>query len=369
VAEEVEAASWLGLPVAYHDELELPFATHAAIGLPGQLQFHPVKYLAGLAAQIPGEGSFIAEHSRVVAVEEATPMCVKTEHGQRVLADDVIVATHLPILDEGLFFARTRPYRGYALAMEPGNAVPNGMFISASAPTHSLRTTTDDAGQQLLILAGEGHPVGESDDHSAHAQRLEGWGREQLGAMEVRRAWSTQDHFSLDHVPLIGRMHRGCEHLFTATGFGGWGMTGGTVAAMLLSDTILGTPNGWSELYAPDRLSVRSLPALARKGLHDARRQLSDRLHGGLDPQHIRTIPIGGGAIVDGGDGRLALHRSGEGELHALEAACTHLGCIVQWNDAERSWDCPCHGSRFAIDGAVLHGPALDPLKQAQLEH
>lgn len=367
IEKEAEAARSLGLPAQYLDEIPLPFPVKAAVRFTDQAEFHPRKFLLPLVESVPGNGSHVYEETRVVNVEEGTPCRVITTSGRSVTAGDVIVATNMPIVDKGLFFARAEPSRGYALAMEvPEDRVPPGMFINVGAPTHSVRSAPVD-GREVLILAGEGHHVGEGGVHSEHWDKLEDWAREELGATEVLYRWSTQDYYSLDKVPFIGRMTPGEGHFYTATGFSAWGMTNGVVAGRVLTDLITGADNAWAELYDPNRINFKSLPSFAKKGGHDAKRLLGDRLKSGLDADQTGALAPGTGAVFDIDGEKVAVHRDDQGVLHARSAACTHLGCIVAWNDAERSWDCPCHGSRFATNGEVLQAPATTPLKERDL--
>lgn len=367
IEKEAAAAECLGLPARLYDELPLPFPVKAAVGFTGQLEFHPRKFLLPLLSAIPGDGSHVFEQARVVDIDEETPCRVSTSDGRSVTADDVVVATHMPIIDKGLFFARAEPSRGYALVMDvPEERVPDGMFINVGAPTHSVRSAPYD-GRTVLILAGEGHHTGEGGDHREHWDRLEEWARKDLGATNVVYRWSTQDYYSLDKVPFIGRMSPGSDHLFTATGFSAWGMTNGVVAGRLLADLITDTPNAWADLYDPNRINVKSLPSFAKKGGQDAKRLIGDRLKGGLDREQTSELAAGAGAVFDVAGDKVGVYRDDDGTLHAVSATCTHLGCIVAWNDAERSWDCPCHGSRFSATGDVLQGPAATPLEPREL--
>lgn len=367
IEKEVAAAQRLGLPAQYYDEVALPYAVKAAVGFSDQLEFHPRKFLTPLLAGIAGGGSHVFEQAHVVDIEEGRPCRVSTRDGRTVTADDVIVATNMPIIDKGMFFARAEPSRGYALAMDvPEDRVPDGMFINVGAPTHSVRRAPYDDGT-LLILAGEGHHVGEGGNHREHWDRLEEWARKDLGATSVVYRWSTQDYYSLDKVPFIGRMTPGTDRLYTATGFSAWGMTNGVVAGILLADLITDTPNEWADLYDPNRINVKSLPSFARKGGHDAKRLVGDRLKSGLDRDETSDLSPGDGAVFDVEGEKVGVHRGDDGTLHAVSATCTHLGCIVSWNDAERSWDCPCHGSRFSATGDVLQGPAATPLEPREL--
>ncbi len=367
IEKEAAAAQRLGLPARYYDEVPLPYPVKAAVGFSGQLEFHPLKFLLPLLSAIPGGGSNVFEQARVVEIEEGTPCRVSTRDGRTVTADDVIVATNMPVIDKGLFFARAAPSRGYALAMDvPQDRVPDGMFINVETPTHSVRRAPYD-GRTVLILAGEGHHAGEGGIHREHWDRLEEWARKDIGATSLVYRWSTQDYNSLDKVPFIGRMGPGSDHLFTATGFSAWGMTNGVVAGRLLADLITETPNEWADLYDPNRMNVKSLPSFVKKGGRDAKRLVGDRLKSGLDREQTSELGAGAGAVFDIDGEKVAVHRDDDGTLHALSATCTHLGCIVSWNDAEYSWDCPCHGSRFSITGEVLQGPAATPLEPREL--
>ena len=367
IEKEAEAARRLGLPAQYHDEVPLPYAVKAAVGFSGQLEFHPRRFLLPLLEGIPDGGSHVFEETRVVDIEEGKPCRLTTAGGHSVTAGDVIVATNMPIINKGLFFARAEPSRGYALAMDvPEDRVPHGMFINVGAPTHSVRGAPFD-GRTVLILAGEGHHVGEGGNHRRHWEQLEEWARNDLGATNVVYRWSTQDYYSLDKMPFIGTMSPASGHLYTATGFSAWGMTTGVVSGRLLADLITETPNPWAELYDPNRIDVKALPSFVKKGGHDARRLIGDRLRKGLEREEVEDLRPGAGAVYDIDGDKVAVHRDETGRLHAVGATCTHLGCVLSWNDTERSWDCPCHGSRFDGTGEVLQGPAVRPLEAREL--
>ncbi|HEX3291345.1 MAG TPA: FAD-dependent oxidoreductase [Gaiella sp.] len=362
IEREVAAALSAGLPASFVDEPPVPFSTRGAVRFSGQAQFHPRKYLLGLAEQLEASGGRVFERTRVVDVERGTPCRVRVKAGRAVTAESVIVATHAPILDAKLLLARARSERGYALALEAGDEMPDGMFISASAPSHSVRTASFD-GRDVLVVSGEGHHVGEPGEQGAraHSERLERWARDALGARDVLFRWSTQDLYSLDRRPFIGAVDRR-SRIFAATAFGGWGMTTGTVAGMLLRDLVLEVESPWAGLYDPGRIEARALPSLVQKGAHDAKRLIGDRLGHDEPAGSVAELAPGSGEVVRIEGERLAVARDDSGTLHAVSAVCTHLGCIVSWNDAEQSWDCPCHGSRFSARGEVLHGPAKAPL-------
>jgi glycine/D-amino acid oxidase-like deaminating enzyme/nitrite reductase/ring-hydroxylating ferredoxin subunit len=359
VEREVEAATSLGLPAAWVDDPPLPFATRGAIAFSGQARFHPRKYLLPLAASVGESGNLVFERTRVVSVDGGSPCELRTEDGHRVSAEHVVLATHAPIVNDALLVARATAQRGYALAIAAGEWVPDGMFISAGSPSRSVRGARKDD-VDVLIVSGEGHPVGEGDAATANWHALERWAREELGAGEVLYRWSTQDYYSLDRVPFIGALR---ERVYTATAFGGWGMTNGTAAALVVADLVSGRESPWQQLFDPRRLELSSVPALVRKGGHDAKTLVGGRLGSVPASDALDELALGESKIVRLDGERVAAHRDGEGQLHVVSAVCTHLGCVVAWNGAETTWDCPCHGSRFTVDGAVLNGPATVPLE------
>jgi glycine/D-amino acid oxidase-like deaminating enzyme/nitrite reductase/ring-hydroxylating ferredoxin subunit len=360
VAAEAEAARSLGLPAEYHERAPLPFPAGVAVSFPGQAHFHPRRFLLPLAKELAGRGG-VYEGTRVVEVDAGEPCRLLTDGGITVTATDVLVLTSLPILDRGFFFSRTEPNRGYGLAMEPGAAgVPDGLFINVGSPTHSVRPAFYE-GRRVLILSGEGHPVGQDVRHEERWARLEEWGRRDLGAVETLFRWSTQDYYSLDKLPFVGKVPAGGDHLFTATGFSGWGMANGIAAAMLLTDLVLGRDNPWAEMFSPMRVK-EGLLSFAKKGAKDALTLVRGRLKDGLDPDDLAQVPAGSARIVEVEGEKLAVYRDERGRLEAVSAVCSHMGCIVSWNDAESTWDCPCHGSRFSTNGQVLQSPTVQPL-------
>jgi Rieske Fe-S protein len=236
------------------------------------------------------------------------------------------------------------------------------MFINAHAPTRSVRTAPLPDGGRLILVGGEGHRVGQREDRSDRYSVLERFMADNFGVGETLYRWSTQDNFSIDRLPYVGRVG-GNGELYVATGFGGWGMTNGTVAAMMISDAIQGRDSPWAGLYDPDRRHlVASAPSFIKENTNVALHRAVHRTLG-----TIEEIGRGQGAIVsvDGTDH--AVSRDTAGHIHAVSPICTHMGCTVTWNDAESTWDCPCHGSRFTADGHVLHGPALQPLEPASI--
>jgi len=359
VEREAEVAASLGLPAAWHDEPPLPFPTYGAVGFTEQARFHPRRYLLPLAEAVADSHQLVFERTRVVSVEDGAPCEIRTESGQRVFAEYVVLATHAPILNDALLVARATAQRGYAIAVAAGEWIPEDMFISAGTPSRSVRGARMDD-RDVLVVSGEGHPVGEDDDPGDSWRVLERWAQEELGATDVLFRWSTQDYYSVDRVPFVGRLK---SHMYTATAFGGWGMTGGTAAALVIADLVEGRESPWQDLFDPRRLKLSSVPGLVRKGAHDAATLVGGRLRQPPASDALDELEPGQAKILRLDGERVAAHRDEGGELHVVSAVCTHLGCVVAWNDAEASWDCPCHGSRFGVDGAVLNGPATAPLE------
>ena len=361
--EEADAARRLGLPAWFVADTSLPYAVAGAVRLENQAQFHPRKYLLPLAERIPGAGSHVFENTLAYDVRDGDPCVVTTTRGQ-IRARDVIVATHIPFLDRGLFFTKVHPSRSYAIAARvPHERAPEGMYITVGQPTRSIRTAPAD-GARLLILGGEGHKPGDDPDTEERYAALERFLYERFGIASAEYRWSTQDYSPVDRMPYIGRLRRGAKHVYVATGFAKWGLTKGTLAAEILADAVLGIPNPLADVYDANRLTPKaSARTFVRENADVARHWVGDRLKRSPADSPDRLEP-GDGAVMTVGGERLALYRDDDGELHAFSPVCTHLGCIVGWNTAERSWDCPCHGSRFAPTGQVIQGPAVDELRR-----
>ncbi len=356
IEAEVKAALQLGLPAAFVTETPMPFPVKAAIRFDHQALFHPRKYLLALAREIPGQGSFIFEETRVMDLEEGRPCVITTDQGV-ISAHDVIIASHFPFNDKALYASRLSPHRSYVLGVRLETPAPRGMFISPE-PSHTLRFHPAE-GDNFLLVGGEGHVTGHGGDTVARYRRIEAWARERFPVESVEYHWSTQDNKTLDGVPYVGRATPLAEHVYVATGFGGWGMTNSTASAMLLRDLILERQNPWADLYDPNRVSLTDVPELFKQTTSIARDFIGDRLTD-ADPNDVAP---GEGKIVRLGSRDVAMYKSEDGTISMVSPACTHMGCFVRWNPAETSWDCPCHGSRFDRDGIIIHGPAIHNLE------
>jgi glycine/D-amino acid oxidase-like deaminating enzyme/nitrite reductase/ring-hydroxylating ferredoxin subunit len=359
---EAEAAARAGLPASFTNDVPLPYDVAGAIRYDDQARFHPRKYLLALAESIPGDGSMILEDTRALDVDEGDPCVVTTTRGP-IRARDVVVATHIPFLDRGLYFARQFPIRDYVVSARI-DAPLDGMFLSTEQPTHSARVTEDGDGW-LIVVGGEGHTTGRADDTEERYERLEAWTRERFEVADFTHRWSTQDYTSADRVPFVGLLHPSSRRLWVATAFGAWGMTNGVMSGLLLADLITGAGNPWAEVYDPRRVGpvTKSLTSFVKENAAVGKHFVSGYVTPG-DVKSVDELGPGDAAVIRDGLSKTAAYRDESGVVHAVSARCTHLGCIVGWNAAETSWDCPCHGSRFSVDGEVLQGPAVEPLER-----
>jgi glycine/D-amino acid oxidase-like deaminating enzyme len=326
VMEEAGTAKRIGLPAGFVAEVEgLPFEVAGAVRFANQAEFHPLSYLNAVAAAAGDAGCAIHEGSRAVSVDQGAPTRVTTESGATVTAEHAIVATHVPFLDRGLYFARAHPERSYVLLARVRGEVPQGMYLSDESPAHSLRSVPTEDGE-LLMVGGESHKAGQSDS-AERFNALEGWALERFDVASIEHRWATQDWMPADDLPFIGRLWPFSSRVLTATGFGKWGLAMGTAAAGILVDQVLGRENSWSATFTPMRLH-----------------------------------PLAGGPEFVKENANVGMHFVVDRIIKRGNPRCTHLGCLLDFNEAEGTWDCPCHGSRFSGDGEVIEGPAVRPL-------
>jgi glycine/D-amino acid oxidase-like deaminating enzyme/nitrite reductase/ring-hydroxylating ferredoxin subunit len=367
VEAEAKAARALGLPASYVDSIPLDIPCKGAIRFGGQAQFHPRKYLLGLAETIPGDGSSIFESTRVVEITEGDPCVVRAREGT-VRADRVIVATHYPIAGlQGFYFARLQQERHYALALETERSFPKGMFIGAEKNSYSYRATESDEGELIIISGGPHHKTGQAEDTRSYYEKLAAGALQAYPLGRIRYHWATQGAFSVDEVPYIGSLIPGSRRLYTATGFGAWGMSLGTAAAMILSDLIQTGSNPWAPVFDPERFTPgASARRFLKENVDVAKAYISGSRS--VELGEIESLGRGDGKVIEGEDQKVAVFKDGEERLYAVNGTCRHLGCGLRFNQAEKSWDCPCHGSRYAPDGTVLHAPTMEDLPRVDVD-
>jgi glycine/D-amino acid oxidase-like deaminating enzyme/nitrite reductase/ring-hydroxylating ferredoxin subunit len=351
VEAEAEAAGRVGFDCELLDRAPLPFDTAAALRFSDQAQFNPAKYLVGLALAIEAAGGRIFENSRMVSVKTDDQWQVTGEAG-RIDAKQIVIATNLPIAGAIEYDSRAQPRCHIAMAFRaPHDSVVDGMFIGVDEPTHSLRMGRDDEGA-LLIALGPKFNTGQDGDVAKRFRELDRWVRKSFDVGDVAWRWANEDYDTADRVPFVGAPSDKEPGLYVATGFNGWGISNGTAAGMLIADKIRGRSNPWMQLYDPRRPSPK------------------DFVRGGKTQSsvsHIGDIAPGEGGVLTLGKQKVAVWKDDAGRPHAVSASCTHKGCVVTWNNAERTWNCPCHGSMFQADGRVVHGPAVKPLPPVEL--
>lgn len=355
IEKEVEVAQRLGLPASLVIKTDLPFDVLAAIRFDNQAQFHPTKYVAGLAATLPGEGCHLFEDSRVV---DYSPNHVVTEEGS-VNARHVVMATHLPLGQVGGYYAMAHPYAEPVIAARIGR-VPDGMFISAEQPSHSIRAHRRDNGDIYGIVAGTSFKPGHPDEERKYFADIERWLTENFYAGPIEYRWVNEDYRSIDHAPFVG-WSASKDGYLVATGFSAWGISNGTAAAIILADLAVGRDNQWLPIFDATRVKpVAGATRFVKENVEIAAHLVSGYLSRKL--KSFDELAPGEAAIMKIDGKRVAAFRDDHGAVHAVSAVCSHMGCIVGWNDTDRTWDCPCHGSRFKLDGQVIHGPATQPL-------
>jgi glycine/D-amino acid oxidase-like deaminating enzyme/nitrite reductase/ring-hydroxylating ferredoxin subunit len=356
--KEVELAALLGLPASPTRETGLPFAVLAAMRWDDQAQFHPTKYVKGLAATLPGDGCTVFEQSRVV---DWSSDRIATEAGS-VRARHIVMATHLPLGQIGLFYAENYPHMHPVMMGRAERArVPEGMYISAETPRHSLRGHRDPDGQDWMIFTGPSYKHGHVDEERQSFAEIERFAAEHFGVRPDYR-WTNEDYTPMDHAPFVGWSSSSPGAFLVATGFDAWGITTGTAAAILLADIVGDRENPWLDLFDARRIKPIAGAAEFVKG----NAEVATHLVGGWlarKPHGFDALKPGEAAILKIDGHNVAGYRDEAGALHAVSAVCPHMGCLVGWNETDRSWDCPCHGSRFEMTGEVIHGPAVKGLE------
>jgi glycine/D-amino acid oxidase-like deaminating enzyme/nitrite reductase/ring-hydroxylating ferredoxin subunit len=363
--EEAALASDLGFDARFVEKV--PLVGQPGIRVEAQARFHPRKYLAGLARAITTRGGHIYEHSD--AEEFCTkPLGVKV-NGRTLTCDDLVIATHNPLVgissvaSATLFQTKLALYTSYVIAGRvPRGEVPDALFWDTADPYHYLRIEAHH-GHDLVIFGGEDHKTGQVSDTTACYDRLEHALSELVPGVDISHRWSGQVIETPDGLPYIGQT---AEHQYSATGFGGNGMTFGTLGAMIASDAILGRKNPWAELFEPGRAAVRKVLWEYVKENADYPYYLVRDRFAGAEARSLRALKRGEGKVIERDGAKVAAYRDDNGATVLRSAICPHMGCIVAWNDAERTWDCPCHGSRFKPTGAVISGPAEAPLAEIE---
>lgn len=369
--EELEAAvraRVFGVEKVARSPLE-HFDTGPCLRFPGQAQFHPLRYAAGLVRAILRDGGRIFTGTHATAIEGGTPAHIYTGAGPVVTADEVVVATNTPVDDRFVIHSKQVPYLSYVIgALVPSGSVPKALYWDTAEPCHYVRVQPlspshvweGDRGpgsHEVLLIGGEDHKTGQAHDQARRYERLESWARERFPMIEsVRFRWCGQILQPVDGLGFIGPNPLDAPNVYVATGDSGNGMTHGTLAGMILTDLIMGRENPWASLYDPSRKTLRAAGRFARENFNVIR-----QFAGWFTPGDVTSaeeLAPDTGAVIRRGLTKIAAYRDARGILHQRSAVCPHLGAIVTWNQADRTFDCPCYGSRFDCFGRVINGPA-----------
>ncbi|MEY2547366.1 MAG: hypothetical protein QOG48_2483 [Verrucomicrobiota bacterium] len=371
---ELEAALRAGIAVKHMPKAPIDsFDTGPAIMFPGQAQFHPLKYLRGLQRAVLANGGKIFTGSRAVEFEGGDDAKVTTQDRHVVRSTSIVVATNTPVNDRYSIHTKQAPYTTYVVVFEfKRGTIPQILLWdtaetaekekqSGVIPYHYVRTAPGNDDVDLLVVGGSDHKSGQANDFADRYAWLDEWTRERFKVGEVRYRWSGQVMEPTDGLAFIGRNPADKDNVYIATGDSGNGMTHGTIAGMLIVDLINGRENPWTKVYDPSRKSLRALSEFAKENINVAER-FGDYITGS-DVESEEEIAWGSGALIREGLLKVAVYRDDDGVVHRRSAVCPHLKCIVQWNGNEKTWDCPCHGSRFDCLGRVINGPAISDLE------
>lgn len=369
IDKELRAANQAGLSgVKRLDKVpDISFHTGPCLLFPDQAQFHPLKYLSGLAEAIKRMGGVIHNGSRVVRIQGGDSAVVDTADGKSVACKHIIIATNAPTHDNVQIYSKQAAYRTYVIGLEiPRNNVKQALYWDTLDPYHYVRLAGVAEGKyDVLIVGGEDHKTGQPSDEDKPYGALERWAKKHFPQTgEVLYRWSGQIMETIDSLAMIGRLPSDEPNVYIVIGDSGQGITNGTIAGMLLTDLITGKKNPWAELFDPARVPVKAAKEFFKENLNVAKK-FTDWVQP-ADVTSEKAVKPGHGAVIRDGIKRIALYRDEKGSIHRLSAVCPHKGCIVNWNDGEKSWDCPCHGSRYKADGTLVNGPSgmdLKPVK------
>ena len=362
INNEVNAAQSLGIQAGYSGTIPIPFAIKGAVKFDGQAQFHPLKYTLTLAKAFTDNGGKIFEKARVVEIDDSESYTVTTEQGNRVSSEILIIASHYPFYNKhGMYFTRIYQERSYVTAIKAAEKYPGGMYINAEDPTRSLRSQMSSEGE-LILLGGEQHKSGQGGDTKKHYEALLDFANPYYTIADLPFRWSTQDCMTLDNLPYVGNFTSDTPNLYLTTGFGKWGMTNSMASAMLLRDLIVKGDSSWKDVYDPSRKTkAASAMNFIVENFNVAANLIGGKTETLPKEEDIKILP-GEGRVIELYGKRAGAYRDEDGILYVVNTTCTHMGCELNWNPAERTWDCPCHGSRFSYQGKIIESPAVKPL-------
>ncbi|CQR46628.1 Cytochrome b6-f complex iron-sulfur subunit [Paraliobacillus sp. PM-2] len=366
VKKEGDAYQLLGIPGSIVTKMPLDIPMKIALKMDKQAQFHPIKYLAALIHELSNNTNIrIFEQSPAVDIKNSNSgePTVVTKQGHVIESKHVVIASHFPFFDtNGLYFARMYAERSHLIAAKAKQKYPGGMYISAEQPIRSVRVTKSND-QEFWLFGGERYRTGHASKQKEAFQKLETFANQHVTIDTFINQWAAQDLTTTDKVPFIGKLCKSTPNIYVATGYRKWGMTNGTIAAQVMTDTILNKQNPFTDLFSPQRFhSDPDIKKLIAMNATTAKHLIGGKL--AIPMNKVEELSEEQATTILAGMNKVGVYRDENKELHAVDTTCTHMGCEVKWNQNEQTWDCPCHGSRFSIVGEVLEGPATKPLEQ-----
>ncbi|HLR08074.1 MAG TPA: FAD-dependent oxidoreductase [Bacillota bacterium] len=364
--KEKRAYERLGIPSEWLHDMPLDIPIQSALVMKNQAQFHPLQYLKTMVEEAVRNGLRLYENTTAVDVEYNKHPTIITRDEYRITCRYVIEASHYPFYDgQGFYMTRMYPERSYINAVKTPQDYPGGMYINAESPSRSIRRTSFN-GDDLWLIVGENHKTGQGESTLNHYKALQQFAEKHFGISDYVYRWSAQDLTTLDKLPYIGPVTKGQQSVFVATGFRKWGMTNGTIAAKIISDLIINGSSPYAEVFTPSRFEAD--PAIRQfttsnadvvKHLVKGKFEYADNNIENLQSDEATIIRINGE--------RVGVYKDSDNHLYAVDTTCKHMGCEVTWNSGDRTWDCPCHGSRYKYTGEVVEGPAKEPLNKIDL--
>ena len=365
IEKEVDAVNKLGKKAKLITNVDKPFKMTAGIEFDNQAQFHPRKYMIGLANVILKDNQIYNYTTATDVQKYGEKFLITTDRGN-VLADSVVLATHYPIVNfPGFYFIKMYQSTSYIIAIETNSKIPEGMYITAKEPVYSFRSAKYN-NKNIVLIGGSEHKTGEAIADNSHYTELEKKAKELYPDCKVLFRWNTRDCISLDKIPYIGEFSNLYKNMYVGTGFKKWGMTFSNIAGKIVSDKILGKQNEYEDLFTPTRLK----PIKNRWEVKNMLKETVDSIALNkfkIDPSSISEIENDNASIMKIDGGNIGIYKDKNGKLYAVSPVCTHLGCLFTWNNIDKTWDCPCHGSRFDYTGKNIYEPAIKDLNVKNL--